>query len=87
MQDKWQPIETAPRDGTRILGWVNEAEWAAICWWETAPIELRYAPQEQWQMSEASDFPDDEAWYEHWRDTRYEPTHWMPLPAPPEPTT
>jgi hypothetical protein len=40
MSEKWKPIESAPRDETRILGarfvgvrldWVNE------CWWPTLP--------------------------------------------------
>lgn len=28
----WQPIETAPKDGTPILGWSDEGV-AYVCWW------------------------------------------------------
>ena len=32
----WQPIETAPRDETEILGWSAEWRWVmyAICWFK-----------------------------------------------------
>lgn len=30
---QWQPIETAPKDGTEILVWFDEAKRHFILWW------------------------------------------------------
>ena len=66
----WQKIETAPKDGT---------------------VVLTYDPR--WQPPLTASFyefpPGSGAkWRLTWDDTekygRHEPTHWMPLPAPPE---
>ncbi len=68
---KWQPIETAPKDGTRLILWGREdgvgeprvwlGSWSTGCW---------YAPS--WVA------------YEHRSETEYlQPTHWMPVPEPP----
>jgi alkylation response protein AidB-like acyl-CoA dehydrogenase len=68
---EWQPIETAPRDGTSILvakagKWVREASW-----WDA------------WYANTS-----DQGWMPANIDEEYgsyiEPTHWMPLPEPPE---
>lgn len=33
--DDWQPIETAPKDGTRFLGYLGKQEPSVIeCWWQ-----------------------------------------------------
>lgn len=54
---RWQPIATAPRDGTRIIvAWANGAVESAQFWTR------------------------DGKWNGH---SRTNPTHWMPLPAPP----
>jgi Lar family restriction alleviation protein len=69
----WQPIETAPRDGTIILTWithratdnggpVNTA--AIVSWWG----------------------PDADCWVERDSFDTVRPTHWQPLPPAPEPT-
>ena len=75
---KWQPIETAPRDGTSILIYlpqstrqnVREASWAMI--YEDAPIEHCY-----WMTPVG---PTGRGY------TILETgvTHWMPMPPPPE---
>jgi hypothetical protein len=78
----WQPIETAPRDGRyvivgrfgggRDLRWVKHSRWIAAS--EAAGLN----------------FEDDPEFFEDgWTDGSDEhdccyPTHWMPLPAPPE---
>ena len=32
---EWQPIETAPRDGTRFLGMFQNAEISRVTWWSS----------------------------------------------------
>lgn len=67
----WQPISTAPKDGTHILLWVGTTYRG---YWAT--------------------FSDNGAWDDpllYWQkaDTAFSPltpTHWQPLPPPPEPT-
>jgi len=66
----WQPIETAPKDGTCILIFdgkeVHEANWGRS-WLESV---------DNW----AAPFSDQDE-----QGGRYEftPTHWMPMPGPP----
>ena len=58
---RWQPIETAPKDGTRILLWL-----------EPTRIAMPFAWQDGRWMGD--DYPLNMA----------TPTHWMPIPPPPE---
>jgi hypothetical protein len=71
-QDGWQPIETAPRDGTPILGYRAgipvKTRIAVIAW---LPEEWRLG--DSWSGSALGL-------------TMQFPTHWRPLPAPPLPT-
>ena len=67
---EWQPIETAPREGSPFLGavyWADTGEWEILrmAWNETAGRfgDATYAP-----------FIHDQE----------QPTHWMPLPEPPK---
>lgn len=59
---EWQPISTAPKDGTTIIIWDKDhgcmiVEWMYGEWHCSHDGEDMYGP---------------------------EPTHWMPLPAPPK---
>lgn len=65
--DSWRPIETAPKDGTRIL--VGHSDAVFDAWWEEGG-----GNGDGWV-----DGCDDR--YEDL--IVYEPTHWMPLPAAP----
>lgn len=64
----WRPIETAPRDGTRVLvhqgGWVGEASFQDDLneWWRP------------WGLIAAAELSGVEP---------LNPTDWMPLPEPP----
>jgi hypothetical protein len=72
---EWQPIETAPKDGTPVL----IAECSALIdgrphWYIDTAVnfyELDVREKDVWREREGSDVVCDS------------PTHWMPLPAPP----
>ncbi len=80
----WQPIETAPKDGTEVLavfshdyGYQDKptvyGPWTVSFWrglWVSSWDGQRV-------ISSQSDFGTD------YRDPDIEPTHWMPLPEPP----
>ena len=59
----WQPIETAPKDGTWIMTYcpaLSVASYPTVVFW-------------------------DDGWVPPGNDlSEVEPTHWMPLPAPPD---
>ena len=75
----WQPIETAPKDGTLVDLFVDGHRETDCCWhrldWEIAYLH----------------WPADSMGWATWseRDGEYgriepAPTHWQPLPAPPQ---
>lgn len=93
----WQPIETAPKDGTVILVYSPEAvdvDEHVRRWPERSTLNV---VQARWC---APQYPDEEGgWYAPmfslyfgpWDDPSTDidpvdvtPTHWQPLPAPPE---
>lgn len=71
--DKWQPIETAPRDGTEVLLW-----WP---YWRRRPVIGKWdgstwvSEVKLYFYGTGSPYPDD---------SDSDPKNWMPLPAPPE---
>lgn len=59
----WQPIDTAPKDGRKLLMWNPKLEEdALVLFWMGG----------HWRE------PANLMWF------RTDPTHWMPIPAPPE---
>jgi hypothetical protein len=79
----WQPIATAPKDGrTLLLGHFNSnGKWRALRgqWFSTGVIKETWEEmdREGWYETSVECDGDVSAW-------KTEPTHWMPLPAPPE---
>ncbi|WP_442935585.1 DUF551 domain-containing protein [Nitratireductor sp. CH_MIT9313-5] len=73
---KWQPIETAPQDGSVILVYRSDAGvFAAHYVEEDAHLSTALNPPEgncYWFSTSGEDLTGDM------------PTHWMPLPSPPE---
>ena len=68
---QWQDIETAPKDGTWVLlgGCEYGYEQVVARWYQPPPHENgSLMPSDWWD-------------YEH---RGFKPTHWMPLPAPPQ---
>ena len=73
----WQPIETAPRDGTKILVshpdmGVEITEWYEIT--QTNYVELEGG---LYQKERA-------IFYAGWNNNGHHATHWQPLPEPPK---
>lgn len=66
----WEPIETAPKDGTSILVY-EETEWPEIF--------VAYHKNDSWGWTKEGNFGEDGDYFNH------SPSHWMPLPNPPEP--
>lgn len=74
-REKWQPIETAPKDGSTIILWGK---------YHSEPVTAAWAPRGKWasrwdgvtvieaQGDTYTDYAEPTA-----------PTHWRPLPAPP----
>jgi len=67
-KSKWQPIETAPKDGTAVDLWVKSGDgkmrWRIPdCWWHTG--------SNLWRALSVAIHPSNV-------------THWMPPPDPPE---
>lgn len=77
---EWQPIETAPKDGTKVLI-VNDE--GAI---DVAGYIEQWNERDEW-VRKAKDgdvyrtVREDRGYWG--TGTAYCPTHWMPLPAPP----
>lgn len=68
---KWQPIATAPKDGTRILLFQPKGDGEDSTRTVAEAAWLDYVPEESgWCMAEG--------------DVWLCPTHWMPLPDAPE---
>lgn len=63
---EWQPIETAPKDGTRILAIAPPDGHQIVAWGQSKR-------RANWRIN----FETGPAWWGA-------PTHWIPLPAPPE---
>lgn len=82
---QWMPIETAPKDGTRIFlwkgswlsapvgWWGDDGDWDGCLGWCLADEFLSYG-----QCAEAF------IGYKEDIDDGCMPTHWMPLPTPPK---
>lgn len=69
----WQPIETAPRDGTDILIYVQLSNECFVAYWHSRFSKL--VRGDAWAF--ATLFGGRTAYTK-------EATHWMPLPEPPK---
>jgi len=81
--NEWMPIETAPKDGTEILGFRADQGVFIFRWAtdeELAERDMHGDP--------VGDYDEDFAcwWHERlgWMEDELTPTHWMPLPEPPK---
>lgn len=80
---QWQPIETAPKDGSEIL--LSNGREVAQGWWmhkESFTIEHRDLDGRYLGQTEDDGYT---GWFDHNGGMQPDPTHWMPLPpAPPQ---
>lgn len=68
-QNGWSTIETAPKDGTMILGYEQNGI--------QTPMPMQWVKQygqHAWDM--------EERWWDYFGIDYWNPTHWMPLPEP-----
>jgi len=83
---EWQPIETAPKDGTAILlhgdGRTTLGNWCAPSDTPTIKYQDGFAPEPEWEEFEPFWASWDGGFTEE-----HPATHWMPLPAPPKEDT
>lgn len=77
---EWQPIETAPKDGTPIIvgydGRNGGEVWSHAAAWVMLYEEGGEPLGEEWHYPTG---------FEPEHGQPYHPTHWQPLPAPPAP--
>lgn len=73
----WQPIETAPRDGTIIDVWLGDCDEPDRQFYCTG--DTRRSPGWQWENGKFRPATGGLGLPVFWQ-----PTHWMPLPGPPE---
>lgn len=70
MTSEWRPIETAPVDGTAV--------------WLFLPTYALGGRHGAWVMVQGFNLAEDRrGWRAFYGGGGVEPTHWMPLPAPP----
>ena len=77
----WQPIETAPKDGTKF--WGNEGDDARAMFWHEGFCVYISSFQ---RMTMAPGYTIDDQPYKDHSPVVHRPTHWMPLPEPPRAT-
>lgn len=83
----WQPIETAPKDGTEVLLWRRDSGVFLGRW--IAPEEfMNEVEMNQALLDGEEDRAESDWFYADFlyggRVTDGTPTHWMPLPEPPK---
>ena len=71
---EWQPIETAPRDGTQVLLWGSYNQSVCVGAWRRGGWDAMHEGSRV--IESESDFGTDYKKCDP-------PSHWMPLPEPP----
>lgn len=69
LSDGWRVIASAPNDGSWVL--LYSVKWPI---WSYPMVGWRHDPGDQWEYPAHPQWADELPW----------PTHWMPMPSPPE---
>ncbi len=85
---EWQPIDTAPRDGSQVLfylgtNWVSSND---IIGWsqDDYDIVIGWWCEPNWLCGLCEEGSADTEGYGSATNIYVSPTHWMPLPEPPK---
>ena len=80
----WQPIATAPKDGTLIDIWIGGQRTADVKW--CLPYQSYNNKQRPPSFCQYGvvDYDGIEGWEELYQEWSVPPTHWMPIPSAPE---
>lgn len=74
---KWQPIDTAPKDGSMVMLYRPDAiEWAKVCIGKYDDNRYHKKPNPYWALCLHIGGRNQAR--------QWSPTHWMPLPDAPE---
>lgn len=81
---EWRPIETAPKDGTKIVIWNKRYAFCPIAAWHNSESddEADGWSFDDWN-SPCGSVADGFVGYNEDIEAGLMPTHWMPLPEPP----
>jgi hypothetical protein len=81
VRDEWQPIETAPKDGSAVLLW--NGQYVNLAYWNPA-YESKWDHELDKPVVRGAWTDDTVKSFAYEEINEIEgPTHWMPLPAPP----
>jgi hypothetical protein len=73
----WQPIETAPKDGTKILILDRDGDIEISEWYQSFHDEYV-------QLDNGFYRKETKIWSQGWNGNGHRATHWMPLPEKPQ---
>lgn len=82
-EQRWIPIETAPKDGSEIIG-IHFRQWEGMSPTVYGPWTIAFRGKtwrSSWDGSEVVNYMSD--FGIEYKEPDCEPTHWMPMPAPP----
>jgi len=78
----WQPIDTAPKDGSWVLGLDAESKTSGIVRWSSKDDYIKRSKEQgtaNWK------YVAHEGWQSYEYDSAYDsPSHWLSIPNPPE---
>ncbi len=81
LRQHWQPIETAPKDGTHVI--LTNGTAVSEGWWEHQEPYIRPERNAYGGIQDQAESDGYDDWLDALGGMQPSPTHWMPLPAPP----